>query len=81
VDSTTNVEPTYNKETGLWGGGKSFGFYGSSLDYIFTNNEAVTNNVFSVKHSGVLMEDYAFFSSDHRAVFADIEFTNAPVKP
>lgn len=78
--STTHAYPGFDETLGIWNqAGTPAGAYGNSLDYIFAYSEA--RSTYEVAHIGMLEEEYAFLTSDHSPIFADITFTaSAPVK-
>ena len=77
--STMHNYPTYNEERGLWEvGGSPRGEYPSALDHIFACSMA--QSTYQVARIKMLEEDYAFLSSDHSPIFADLNFTSeAPI--
>ena len=79
---THHSYPNYNKDTGFWEGGKGpSGSYTNAIDHIFVNQEATpgVNNSFTLNAHAIVFDDYAYLSSDHNALWADISFTaNTP---
>lgn len=77
--STMHSYPTFNEERGVWEiGGSPRGEYNSALDHIFAYRQAAST--YETVRIKMLEEDYAFLSSDHSPIFADLNFTAvAPV--
>lgn len=81
VDKQLNFDthhnyPVYNKDTGFWENGLGpSGSYSTAIDYIFANSAATNAGAFTLDHHAIVADDYAYLSSDHNAVWADISFT------
>ncbi len=72
--STMHNYPTFNDELKIWEiGGSPRGNYDSALDHIFAYRKA--EGTYEVVRIEMLEEDYAFLSSDHSPIFADLNFT------
>ena len=73
---THHAYPTYNKDTGFWEGGSGpSGSYSTAIDHIFTNTAASLAGTFKLEAHAIVADDYAYLSSDHNAIWADISFT------
>lgn len=78
---THHAYPTYNKDTGFWENGTGpSGSYSTAIDYIFASAAAANAGTFTLDHHAIVADDYAYFSSDHNAVWADISFTDKTPK-
>ena len=76
--------PVYNKETKLWESAVAIGHgsYDTAIDHIYANNDAVDAGAFEMNRVAVVKDLYAYLSSDHNALWADISFTaNTPKIP
>jgi hypothetical protein len=80
-ECTTHEYPAYNQETGFWEkAGAPWADYSYALDYIFANRSA--KDTYNVLRMEMLKEEYAFATSDHSPIFADLSFgDHAPTLP